>query len=548
MLWKSFVVSGWILSWSCSLALDNQECRPSRFINDPSADLTPFRALDELGQCSKPLLVEHSVSMHSFEPSRNQVYIALNGEATGAIVQVEDVRCLATLAEFAYRALVPNKTESQVRGPKFLFSLSGLPIRNSSDVELRGNFQLHVLSSKETWVWPFYGIRYEFEIEGFKLVTISDRPRVFSIANLLDDKTCDKWISMYENRLEPSPEKHYSDEFKDHRTSLTGWMSDSYVRYYLHRILRLPELAFVEQLQFLKYSPGKWYKYHHDYFHDFREVSLLQYRRWLRERILSILEYRESDMSSDPQKAEMQSMLIGVKNKLQSVITTPLQNSNYRTQSRLGVNVTSLVAYVLNPNIKVFPPNLLVHSSGLCQEIPHCSSSSFLSFMLNSPDQDALLSRLARHFPTILAHELGVSSEVARKCFSYPDELESMADELGTESMTSQVELNRHATVLPYLNHVEKGGETVFPNALFPERYLGEDFEYPNYEGIPECSRGLLVRPHKGAASLFYHRLPNGDKDELSLHAGCPPVVGTKYAVNGFTWNCSPSFGTLYFG
>jgi len=58
---------------------------------------------------------------------------------------------------------------------------------------------------------------------------------------------------------------------------------------------------------------------------------------------------------------------------------------------------------------------------------------------------------------------------------------------------------------------------------------------------------GLLVRPVAGGAALFYHRLPDGRLDELSMHGGCPPVRGTKYAINGFTWNGNSEDAMVFF-
>eukprot|EP01064_Diplonema_japonicum_P004193 TRINITY_DN12744_c0_g2_i2.p1 TRINITY_DN12744_c0_g2~~TRINITY_DN12744_c0_g2_i2.p1 ORF type:complete len:331 (+),score=48.93 TRINITY_DN12744_c0_g2_i2:784-1776(+) len=46
-----------------------------------------------------------------------------------------------------------------------------------------------------------------------------------------------------------------------------------------------------------------------------------------------------------------------------------------------------------------------------------------------------------------------------------------------------------------------------------------------------ECSTGLRARPVKGAAVLFYDMTPDGAIDPHSLHAGCPPVNGVKWAV-----------------
>lgn len=64
---------------------------------------------------------------------------------------------------------------------------------------------------------------------------------------------------------------------------------------------------------------------------------------------------------------------------------------------------------------------------------------------------------------------------------------------------------NRVATVLFYLNDVEEGGETVFPDL------------------------GLEVQPVKGMALYFAY--PSPVADSLTLHGGAPVTRGEKYVV-----------------
>jgi prolyl 4-hydroxylase len=63
----------------------------------------------------------------------------------------------------------------------------------------------------------------------------------------------------------------------------------------------------------------------------------------------------------------------------------------------------------------------------------------------------------------------------------------------------------RIATLIMYLNSVEKGGETIFPEI------------------------DLKIIPKKGDAVLFYNCHPDGKEDTLTLHAGAPVVQGTKW-------------------
>lgn len=70
---------------------------------------------------------------------------------------------------------------------------------------------------------------------------------------------------------------------------------------------------------------------------------------------------------------------------------------------------------------------------------------------------------------------------------------------------------NRYATVLMYLNDVEEGGETVFPNIPAPGGDNGPTFS--------ECARHhLAAKPAKGSAVLFHSIKPSGELERRSLH------------------------------
>lgn len=69
---------------------------------------------------------------------------------------------------------------------------------------------------------------------------------------------------------------------------------------------------------------------------------------------------------------------------------------------------------------------------------------------------------------------------------------------------------NRKATVIFYLNNVEKGGATGFPNL------------------------NKMVFPKKGSAVLFYNTDDSGDILEDSLHSGEPIIDGEKWIVTSW--------------
>ena len=66
----------------------------------------------------------------------------------------------------------------------------------------------------------------------------------------------------------------------------------------------------------------------------------------------------------------------------------------------------------------------------------------------------------------------------------------------------------RHVTVLVWLNHDYRGGETVFPRA------------------------DIKVRGRKGDALIFVNALPDRRPDPLTEHAGLPVTAGEKYLAS----------------
>lgn len=79
---------------------------------------------------------------------------------------------------------------------------------------------------------------------------------------------------------------------------------------------------------------------------------------------------------------------------------------------------------------------------------------------------------------------------------------------------------SRYITLLLYLTDMaapDAGGETSFPK--------GAD------------GQGFKIHPGKGNAVLFYNLLPDGNGDDLSLHAALPVLKGEKWLANFWVWD-----------
>jgi prolyl 4-hydroxylase len=91
--------------------------------------------------------------------------------------------------------------------------------------------------------------------------------------------------------------------------------------------------------------------------------------------------------------------------------------------------------------------------------------------------------------------------------------------------------LPRFLTAFYYLNEVEGGGETAFPaadGAMSPADALALA-EPGTADGA-----GLVVRPERGAALLWYNHDADGAIDPFAVHAGCRVTAGEKWGANQY--------------
>jgi len=83
----------------------------------------------------------------------------------------------------------------------------------------------------------------------------------------------------------------------------------------------------------------------------------------------------------------------------------------------------------------------------------------------------------------------------------------------------------RCLTLLLYLNNPTNDGQTAFPKSKHEPG------------GKP-----VVTHPGKGAGVLFYNVLPDGNPDELSLHASLPVTRGEKWVANVWFWDPKKNF------
>lgn len=63
-------------------------------------------------------------------------------------------------------------------------------------------------------------------------------------------------------------------------------------------------------------------------------------------------------------------------------------------------------------------------------------------------------------------------------------------------------------TAMGYLSDVDYGGKTVFP------------------------STGVTSQPKKGNLIVWWNTKSDGNQDSLTLHGGCPVLIGSKWITN----------------
>lgn len=465
---------------------------------------------------------EEKVPRLSTPVSSNDVlHISANGDHKGWIVHVPKqengsiLPCHLHMAKWLvaekivaeYHYEEPAVRQVDLRGPHRLVDEEGKAFPEETT-----SHRLHLLLPREAFI-------HEAVEEGFvrtlsdgitKLTTLSLNPRVFLVDPMLSKKDCRELIDISAQSLQKSPEKHYSDAYKNYRTSWTGSTpSDSpLTRKLWNRVKYLSAMpdGGVEHPQLLKYDTNtSWYKQHHDFYHHFESRPLEEVRMFVQTRAHELVRLKVSsnitrvlgDGSSidefDPIKGAM-------RNELASTLLKALHLERIETVSAQRQLHDYLVASPM-------------------QEFGRVARLYAVELLRANGASD----------PTILTEQYflleGVKSNNGVMPFYDIEDY--------VPYVLKPIQCNRHVTLLPVLQAADRGGNTAFPNAKSNKMGITPDHD----EEFEECKRGLVVKAESGQALMFYNRLPRGDLDYSTIHAGCPPKEGEKFAVNCFTWD-----------
>ena len=441
-------------------------------------------------------------------------HIAPNGNHMGWVVYLPSDQCWHEAKQLVAQQIVNSPSYKSkpgalstdlvknvdTRGPHRLVDQEGRQYPTQSNSR-----RLHLLLPRESFV-------HEAVEEGFRrtlsdgtvLETVSLVPRVFLVDPILTAEECQELIDVSSSRFYRSGETHYSPGFENYRTSLDGQTPRNHkVSQKLWRKvmdLTAMELNAVEFPQLIKYETNvSWYKAHMDYFHTYDDKPLEDLRVFVETRTKELVRLNIGEAAA------------------------LLNATSYRRFDGVEHVMRHHIASRLVDALKLPRKEGIADDRVLIQY--HLRRS-------NNPVRD--FSQAAIHLGALLLEEVGASGTdafaLAEKYFAF-DETPPLVDDY-VPFFIKRIEVNRHVTVLPILGAAVAGGHTAFPRSssnLGIAPGVGETIE--------ECKDGLILKPNTGQAVMFYNRLPTGELDPLSEHAGCTVQEGVKYAANCFTWD-----------
>ena len=168
--------------------------------------------------------------------------------------------------------------------------------------------------------------------------------------------------------------------------------------------------------------------------------------------------------------------------------------------------------HIVREGIKVVRPSIVGQDGGF-KSRTRTSENGWLS-----RQRTPVLDTVHRRFADVLGLEdamvrSGANAEELQVVRYEPGQQYQPHHDFSDAGVTHQ----RFLTLLLYISPPERGGYTSFPKAM--------------------GGRGLRVKPPKGSGVLFYSMLPDGNGDDLSLHAGEPVHEGRKWVCNLWIWD-----------
>jgi len=455
--------------------------------------------VDSFDQCTGTVKYVDELPFLSAELfDESHVWVAKNGADIGHVFEIRNKNCLATLAMFVDKYWRNSRDQNvPVSFPMYLFSHEGLSVNEWTDISDR---RVYFLYGHETWMWPAIEIGYKRNVSGSLMTTLSRSPRVFLLERFVSDNEIDHIIEMGSDKMQKSPEVVYDEKFIDYRTSESGMLEDDTmverIRQRSQKVARLPSVDYIEQLMLLRYQPGQWYKPHFDTFTD-------------------IPVFDEVD----------EGIVVHKLSPLVSHWTADMRNSMGCHMHRREVDPIVADFYLRQTDSDLFP---------------RLDNKKFVN-RFNLSEISTQGDAIDLHVKWIQASfcQDGVLNECVIRMSQILDDSYNEC----TIGATPTYWRNRFVTILPYLSYVAEGGGTVFPDAQ--DGSVGNGIAV---DGMEACERGLYVPPIKNAAVMFYNVDSNSAKrDYLSLHGGCPPIKGIKYAINIFCWNINADQGLELF-
>ena len=508
--WSSVAVASTAAEGTCSGAEEDTTCSSGG--STTGTDEAP----DEIDCTSQVRLFDGKVSRYDDDKKLREMrdklfHIAPNGDHMGWVVYVPSDQCLHEAMRLVAQQIVTSPSYKSrrntdlashidARGPHRLVDQEGRAYPHQSD----SAHHLHLLLPRESFV-------HEAVEEGFRrtlrdgtvIETYSLAPRVFVVDPILTSEECKELIDVSSSRFYRSGETHYSPGFENYRTSLDGQTprNNRIAQKLWRKVMDLTamETNAVEFPQLIKYETDvSWYKVHMDYFHTYDDMPLEDLRVFVETRAKELVRLNVGEVSQ------------------------LLNSTSYRhfdgVEHLMKEHIASRLVDALNLPLtdSISDDRLLIHY-----------------YLRRSDNPVREFSLAAIHLGAQLLEVNGADGDslaLAEKYFAF-DEIPHLVEDY-VPYFVKPIEVNRHVTVLPILGAAEEGGHTAFPHSssqmgIAPARG----------ESIDECKSGLILKPNTGKAVMFYNRLPTGELDPLSEHAGCSVQEGVKYAANCFTWD-----------